>query len=92
MELRDFIVGRLWNNVEIDIMEFEGVKYALNGWNGEKWLTSWKVGDNHGSEVLEDGGEYSVEPLYDWGNCPKNDDGEFITDELRIKGFGIWKN
>ena len=57
-------IGYLWNNKEIEIIEHNGEFFALNDWNGEKWLNAWKVKDKNGYDILENGKKYEVTPIY----------------------------
>ena len=69
-----------WFESNIDIVEVEGTLYALNGWNGEKYLHCWKCIN----EWLADpeGAEYEIAPVYDRSKW--NDDaGEFQDEDGR---------
>lgn len=59
------IVGRLWNNADIEIAQIDGEMYALYGWNGEEWLDCWKVGSTDGLEDSDDKHSYTVKPVYE---------------------------
>lgn len=58
------IIGKLWNDNEIEIIEQENEKYALYGWNGESYNHCWKVLDNKGLEKVNDNKEYILKPIY----------------------------
>lgn len=55
-------VGQWWNDNEIELVEIDGKVYALNGWNGEKYLDSWEVDKDDHTEVINEG--IAIEPLY----------------------------
>lgn len=55
------IIGYWLWNYDIPIVEIDGKKYALYGWNGEKYLHCWECKDTF-TEV--DGTEYEVKPIY----------------------------
>ena len=57
------LVGRLWNNNSIVIIEQNGRKYALNGYNGEEYLDCWEVADNKGFDKIGDK-VYCIKPIY----------------------------
>ena len=53
-----------WNDDDIEIVEIDGTLYALDGWNGEKFLHCWKCLDKF-TEDPEDSAEYQIRPVYD---------------------------
>lgn len=63
-------VGRWWNDKEIELVEIDGKVYALNGWNGEKYLDSWEVAKNDYTDIINDG--FTIKPEY-----KEVEDGEF---------------
>lgn len=59
------VLGTLWNDKEIEIVEIEGRPIALYGWNGETYLNCWEVKEminGTGFDIKEDG--LRVRPLY----------------------------
>ena len=63
-----------WFESDIDIVNIDGELYALDGWNGEKYLHCWKCLDRYTADP--DDREYEVTPVYDWDKW-NDDDGEF---------------
>lgn len=63
--------------MEYEIVEINGKRYALYGWNGERYLHCWEV-DEIGFYV-EDGKEYEIMPIYE----------EIDEDEFEITGYEI---
>lgn len=57
------VVGSLWNNRDIKIVEVDGELFAVNGWNGESYRDCWKVLDVEGLEQADDK-EYILTPVY----------------------------
>ena len=66
-----------WNGTDIDVVKIDGALYALNGWNGEKYLHCWKCIDRF--TAAPDGEEYEIRPVYDWAAW--NDDAGEFQDE-----------
>ncbi|MFS0643732.1 hypothetical protein [Siminovitchia sp. 179-K 8D1 HS] len=53
-------VGTWWANREIELIKIDGKVYALDGWNGEKYLDCWEcIGD----EYMEVGEQYIITPI-----------------------------
>ena len=67
------IIGK-WAGSDIDVVEIDGSFYALDGWNGEKYLHCWKCIDRF--TAAPDGEEYEIRPVYDW-SAWNDDAGEF---------------
>lgn len=65
------VVGYLWNDKDIKIVEIDGEMYALDGWNGESYLHCWKVLDEEGLKQA-DNKEYILTPVYDENYDVKN--------------------
>ena len=72
-------VGK-WSDTDIDVVCIEGSLYALNGWNGEKYLHCWKCVDRFTADA--DGKEYEVTPYYDWDRWNEEDE-EFQDEDGR---------
>ena len=70
------VIGK-WNGTDIDVVKIDGALYALNGWNGEKYLHCWKCIDRF--TAAPDGEEYEIRPVYDWAAW--NDDAGEFQDE-----------
>jgi len=70
-------VGTWWNDKEIELVEIDGKVYALNGWNGEKYLDSWEVAKNDYTDIINDG--IAIKPEYK----------EIEEDEFEIVGYTI---
>ena len=70
-------VGTWWNDKEIELVEIDGKVYALNGWNGEKFLDSWEVAKNDYTDIINDG--IAIKPEYK----------EIEEDEFEIVGYTV---
>ena len=57
------VVGNLWNDNSIEIMEKDGQMFALYGWNGEAWCDCWEVADERGIDQIGTA-TYIVTPVY----------------------------
>ena len=68
------IIGNLWNEINIEIVEIDGKMYALHGWNGEYYGHCWEVLDKHGHDKPDTDVEYSIIPIYEDG-----EDGDFTV-------------
>lgn len=65
---------KYWQDTDIRIECINGALYALNGWNGEKYLHCWKCIDRW--TAADDDTEYEITPVYDW-SLWNEDAGEF---------------
>ena len=65
-----------WSDSSIEIVEIEGDLYALNGWNGEKYLHCWKCIDRFTADP--DNKEYEVVPVYEL--LPYSEDEDFVPE------------
>lgn len=64
-------VGNWWADKEIELVEIDGKVYALNGWNGEKYIDCWEaIGEDH-AEASEE--KYEITPI------SEEVDGDFET-------------
>lgn len=52
-----------WSGTDIDIVIIGGKLYALNGWNGEKYLHCFECADRWNADPS--GKEYEIAPVYD---------------------------
>lgn len=75
---KEFFNGANWMDTDIPIVEIDDDLYALNGWNGEKYLHCWKCIDRFTADP--DDREYEVRPVYDM-NVWNEEDGEFQDSE-----------
>lgn len=66
-----FNVGTWWNDSMIDLVEIDEEVYALNGWNGESFVDSWKCEGEENMDASEE--VYVITPV------TKEADGEFET-------------
>lgn len=41
------IIGTWWNDNKIDLVKIQNDVFALHGWNGESYTSSWKVTGEH---------------------------------------------
>lgn len=55
------IIGRWWNGGQEIVKMDNGELYALDGWNGERWLHCWQCADRY--EYIGDE-EYEIRPVY----------------------------
>lgn len=62
------IIGKWWNDKNIDLLEFEGTIYALHGWNGESFTECWECLDEFNFRNDE---SYTIKPII----------GEYLEDE-----------
>jgi len=69
------IVGNLWCNEAIEIVDIDGRLFTLYGWRGGKWLQCWEIKDKSGLEAV-DQTEHVIIPVY---SKTKGDE-EKITD------------
>ena len=52
--------GKWWNDAGINLVEIEGIVYALHGWNGEAYHDCWIVsGETEASKE-----KYVLTPIY----------------------------
>ena len=61
------IIGTWWSDNNIELVKINGKIYALDGWNGEKYLHCWECIDRF---TIVDDKEYEIRPIY-------NSDGSF---------------
>lgn len=54
--------GTWWHDRDIDLVDIEGTVYALNGWNGEKYLNCWVCTGEDLMDANEK--EYGITPIY----------------------------
>lgn len=54
-------VGTWRANKEIELVEIDGRVYALNGWNGEKYLDCWECVGEDNTEASEK--KYEITPI-----------------------------
>ena len=57
------IIGTWWSDSNIELVKINGKIYALDGWNGEKYLHCWECIDRF--TVADDNAEYEISPIYD---------------------------
>ena len=67
------IIGTWWSDNSVELAKINGKIYALDGWNGEKYLHCWECVDRY--EAVDDGIDYEIEPIY---SC----DGEIVGYEI----------
>ena len=70
-------VGNWWNDRGIELVEIDGTVYALNGWNGEKYLECWKCTGEFNNEASEE--KYHITPISE----------EIAEDEFEIVGYEV---
>ena len=73
-----------WCDTDIDIAEIDGVLYALDGWNGEKYCNCWKCIDRFTADP--DGEEYEIAPVYDLRKW-NEEAGEFQDGGIAVDGI-----
>lgn len=56
-------VGKWWNDDNIDLVELDGVVYALYGWNGEIYSDCWACSDDNFHMDITKGG-ITIRPVY----------------------------
>lgn len=63
LKMKNFkTVGTWWNDKSIELVDIEGDVYALNGWNGEKYMNAWKCTGEDYMDASEE--EYVITPVY----------------------------
>ncbi len=68
------VIVAKWQDTDIPVAFINMALYALNGWNGEKYLHCWKCIDRFTADPV--GKEYEVTPVYDL-EAWNEEDGEF---------------
>lgn len=66
-----------WESNNIELVEINKKLYALNGWNGEKYIHCWECADEF--TIINREIEYVIKPIYE-----ENPDGDF-----KIIGYEI---
>ena len=56
------IVGEWWNDKNIELVNIDGVVYALNNWNGETYNNCWICTGDNLMDASDD--EYIIKPIY----------------------------
>ena len=56
------IIGTWWSDNNIELVKINGKIYALDGWNGEKYLHCWECIDRF--TAANDNIEYEIRPIY----------------------------
>ena len=56
------IVGKWWNDKNIELVDIDGVVYALNNWNGETYNNCWICTGANLMDASDD--EYIIKPIY----------------------------
>jgi len=67
--------GRWWNGDQ-ELIEKNGEVYALNGWNGKSYTSSWKCLGEDCMDASEE--TYTITPIYDEGGD--------------VVGYGVMRN
>lgn len=70
-------IGYWWNDDNIELVDIEGTVFALNGWNGEKFLKCWIATGEYLTESSEE--EYILTPIYE----------EISEDEFEIVNYEV---
>ena len=63
MEDVKMIIGTWWSDSNIELVKIDGKIYALDGWNGEKYLHCGECIDRF--TAADDNIEYEIRPIYD---------------------------
>lgn len=74
-----------WFESDIDVVNIDGTLYALNGWNGERWMHCWRCLDEY--TAADEDCAYEIAPVYDWSKW--NDDAGEFQDEIGNSINGI---
>lgn len=72
-------VGRWWNGSSIELIEKDGRTFALAGWNGESYYSSWEVIEDRLTAREE---EFVITPIY---NQISEDELEIVDYEIKEK-------
>ena len=57
------VVGKWWNDKNIELVKIDNEVYALNNWNGESYLNCWKCSGKYFTEASKE--EYIIIPKYE---------------------------
>lgn len=60
-EAKKDIIGTWWNDPTIDLVKIQNDVFALHGWNGESYTSSWKVTGEHLTQASKE--KYDILPL-----------------------------
>ena len=74
-------IGYWWNNKDIELIEIDDKVYALNGWNGESFLDSWKCTGDYDMDASDE--RYVIKPI-----SKENEHGEFYTEGYDVSRIG----
>ena len=55
--------GRWWSDNDIELIKKDGHIYALDGWNGEKYLSCWECGGAYNMDAISES-DISIKPIY----------------------------
>ena len=78
------IIGYWVGTTDIPVVSIDGELYALDGWNGEKWLHCWKCIDRY--TAADDDREYEIIPHYDWEDYDEDAD---VMDDDTLTGYEV---
>ena len=67
----------LWNDSNIEVVKVQDKWYALNGWNGERYLHCWETDEQTFATNNEQ--EYELQPIY-----AEDADGNFEIVDYKI--------
>ncbi|NLN49750.1 MAG: hypothetical protein GX154_11845 [Clostridiales bacterium] len=65
-----------WKDMSIDLIHKDGKTFALNGWDGESYISSWEV------KGIDSIGEYNIRPVY----AQQADDSSLVVVDYEIIG------
>lgn len=71
--------GHWWNDSSIELVEIDGVVYALYGWNGEAYCDCWVCKGEWLNEADDSAGAFVIRPIYE----------QTAEDEFEIVGYEV---
>ena len=74
------IIGTWWNDNKIDLVKIQNDVFALHGWNGESYTSSWKVTGEHLTIASKE--KYDIAPI----TIQRSED------EFEIIGYEVKRN
>lgn len=55
-------ISKWWNDKKIELVEIDGIVYALNNWNGETYDNCWICSGEYLMDASKE--EYTIKPIY----------------------------
>lgn len=74
-----------FQRTDIEMVKIDREWYALNGWNGQKWVHCWHCFDRFTADP--EGTECEIAPVYDWSRWNETADEFQDADGNAIDGI-----